>query len=112
MGRPTDEVPERRSAAGGRTRPAARARAHLNNAGAALTPRPVHQAVAAHLRPRGRARRLRGVRDARSRRQVADVYRDVGRLLGAESRNIAFTQNSTARLCPGARAPSTSARAT
>lgn len=68
-------------------------RAHLNNAGAALVPTAVRQAVDAHLdleselggyeAAEARAAELRGVGD------------DLGRLLSARRRNIALTQNST-----------------
>jgi selenocysteine lyase/cysteine desulfurase len=68
-------------------------RAHLNNAGAALTPRIVHQTVAAHLRLEDE---MGGYEAFEARAdEVADVYNDVGQLLGAHARNIAFAQNST-----------------
>ncbi len=73
--------------------PGCAARVHLNNAGAALTPRPVHQAVTAHLKLEDE---LGGYEAFEARKaELGAVYRDVGRLLGAEARNIAFTQNST-----------------
>ena len=68
-------------------------RVHLNNAGASLTPKPVHEAVIAHLRLEDE---LGGYEAFESRRsEVRAVYRDVGRLLGTDARNVAFTQNST-----------------
>jgi len=73
--------------------PGCASRIHLNNAGAALTPRPVHQAVAAHLRLEDEIGGYEAF-DARSGK-IRDVYQDVGRLLGSHGRNIAFTQNST-----------------
>lgn len=73
--------------------PGCSARVHLNNAGAALTPRPVHEAVAAHLRLEDELGGYEAF-EARSG-EVRDVYQDVGRLLGTHGRNIAFTQNST-----------------
>ncbi|MGH7497327.1 MAG: aminotransferase class V-fold PLP-dependent enzyme, partial [Gemmatimonadales bacterium] len=66
---------------------------HLNNAGAALTPRDVHLAVAAHLRLEDELGGYEAF-DARAE-EIRQVYQDVGRLLGAHGRNIAFTQNST-----------------
>lgn len=73
--------------------PGCASRVHLNNAGAALTPKPVHQAVAAHLRLEDELGGYEAF-EARSG-EVRDVYQDVGRLLGANGHNIAFTQNST-----------------
>ena len=73
--------------------PGCEARAHLNNAGAALTPRIVHQTVAAHLDLEDE---LGGYEAFEARAdEVRQVYRDVGLLLGAQPRNIAFAQNST-----------------
>jgi selenocysteine lyase/cysteine desulfurase len=66
---------------------------HLNNAGAALTPRPVHQAVIAHLRLE---EELGGYEAAEARSDaLRQVYQDLGRLLGAGARNMALTQSST-----------------
>jgi selenocysteine lyase/cysteine desulfurase len=68
-------------------------RVHLNNAGAALTPRPVHQAVTAHLRLEDE---LGGYEAAEARRDaLRQVYQDLGRLLGAGARNLALVQSST-----------------
>ncbi len=68
-------------------------RAHLNNAGAALAPAPVRQAVDAHLDLESE---LGGYEAAEARAdELAGVGDDLGRLLGASRRNIAFTQNST-----------------
>jgi selenocysteine lyase/cysteine desulfurase len=66
---------------------------HLNNAGAALVPRPVRDAVAAHLRLE---EDLGGYEAAES--QVAAIqasYQALATLLGTHSRNIAVVQNST-----------------
>jgi selenocysteine lyase/cysteine desulfurase len=73
--------------------PGCAARIHLNNAGAALTPRPVHQAVAAHLCLEDELGGYEAF-EAKSG-EVRAVYQEVGRLLGTNGRNIAFTQNST-----------------
>ena len=73
--------------------PGCTARVHLNNAGAALVPRPVAEAVSRHLALEST---LGGYEAAES---VADAieqsYAAVGRLLGASARNIAMAQNST-----------------
>jgi selenocysteine lyase/cysteine desulfurase len=66
---------------------------HLNNAGAALTPRPVREAVRAQLDLEDE---LGGYEAAEARAQELQRAReDLGHLLGAGRRNIAFTQNST-----------------
>ena len=68
-------------------------RVHLNNAGAALTPRVVHQAVAAHLSLEDEL----GAYEAAEARVSAlrQVYQGLGRLIGAEARNLALVQSST-----------------
>ena len=68
-------------------------RVHLNNAGASLTPKPVHEAVISHLRLEDELGGYEAFESKRS--EMRTVYEDMGRLLGAEARNIAFTQNST-----------------
>ncbi|HEY5940444.1 MAG TPA: aminotransferase class V-fold PLP-dependent enzyme, partial [Gemmatimonadales bacterium] len=66
---------------------------HLNNAGAALVPRPVRDAILAHLALEDE---LGGYEAADAKVDaVQQVYTDVGRLLGARSRNVAMVQNST-----------------
>ena len=66
---------------------------HLNNAGAALVPRPVSDAILGYLRLE---QELGGyeARDAESE-AIQRTYAALGRLLGAEARNIALVQNST-----------------
>ncbi|HET9464948.1 MAG TPA: aminotransferase class V-fold PLP-dependent enzyme [Gemmatimonadales bacterium] len=67
--------------------------AHLNNAGAALAPRPVQEAILAHL---GREQELGGYEAADAEAEaVHRTYGSMARLLGAEPRNIALVQNST-----------------
>ena len=74
--------------------PGCEQRVHLNNAGAALVPLPVRKAVRDHL----------DLEDELGGYEAADARADalglaaqaVGRLLGAERRNVAFVQNSTA----------------
>jgi selenocysteine lyase/cysteine desulfurase len=66
---------------------------HLNNAGAALVPRPVMEAVQAHLLLE---QELGGYEAAESQGQaLADTYGAVARLLGAAPGTIAMSQNST-----------------
>jgi selenocysteine lyase/cysteine desulfurase len=66
---------------------------HLNNAGAALVPRPVHHAVVAHLKLE---EELGGYEAAEVQAaSLRQTYTDVAALLGAEARNIALVQNST-----------------
>src|SRR5215207_214428 len=69
------------------------ARVHLNNAGAALTPRPVQAAVLGHLALEAEA----GGYEAADLRapELAVAYASLGRLLGTEGRNVAVVQNST-----------------
>lgn len=66
---------------------------HLNNAGAALVPRPVSDAILDYLRLE---QELGGyeAKDAQSE-AIHRTYAAMGRLLGAEARNIALVQNST-----------------
>jgi selenocysteine lyase/cysteine desulfurase len=69
-------------------------RIHLNNAGASLTPRPVHAAVTAHLALEDE---LGGYEAAEARvQEMRQVYDALARLVGAGPGNIALTQNSTA----------------
>jgi selenocysteine lyase/cysteine desulfurase len=66
---------------------------HLNNAGAALVPRPVHSAILDHLALEQEVGAYEAA-DARGQ-EVRDTYTAMGRLLGTEARNIALVQNST-----------------
>lgn len=74
--------------------PAATAgRIHLNNAGAALMPMPVVNAVRNHL---DREMRLGGYEAADEvAGRVAGVYEEVAGLIGAASRNIGLVENAT-----------------
>ena len=74
--------------------PAASAgRIHLNNAGAALMPRPVLDAVQDHLE---REAQLGGYEAAdAARAEIEQTYDDVARLIHARPRNIAVVENST-----------------
>lgn len=76
-----------------RDTPGAERVAHFNNAGAALSPRPVIEAVKAHLDLEAE---IGGYEAARARRdELANVYRDVGAVIGANPDNIALTANAT-----------------
>ena len=66
---------------------------HLNNAGAALVPRPVRDAVLRHLVLEDE---LGGYEAADAQVEpIRRAYADLARLLGANPRNIALVQNST-----------------
>jgi selenocysteine lyase/cysteine desulfurase len=74
--------------------PAASAgRIHLNNAGAALMPAPVIDAVHRHLQNEVR---LGGYEAAdAAQREIEASYMNVAILLGCEPRNVAFVENAT-----------------
>lgn len=73
--------------------PGCETRVHLNNAGAALVPRVVREAVGHHLDLESELGAYEAAEtEAEALGRAAD---DVGRLIGASRRNIAFTQNST-----------------
>ncbi len=66
---------------------------HLNNAGAALAPRPVRDAILGHL---ALEEELGGYEAADAQVEpLRQTYADVARLLGADARNVALVQNST-----------------
>jgi selenocysteine lyase/cysteine desulfurase len=66
---------------------------HLNNAGAALVPRQVLNAIRGHLALEDE---LGGYEAAEAKAgEIQEAYAAVARLLGAEARNIAMVQNST-----------------
>ena len=66
---------------------------HLNNAGAALVPLAVRDAIDAHL---DLEEKLGGYEAAETQTaQIQEAYGGVARLLGARARNIALVQNST-----------------
>ncbi len=68
-------------------------RIHLNNAGAALMPQPVLEAQLRHL---GREAAIGGYEAAAEAKDaIADIYRSVARLVGAEPDEIALVENAT-----------------
>src|SRR5215470_10131130 len=67
--------------------------AHLNNAGAALPPSVVTEAVIAHLRLEAEIGGYEAAAAARDR--VEAVYPAVARLLGCEPGGVAVTENAT-----------------
>jgi selenocysteine lyase/cysteine desulfurase len=69
-------------------------RNHLNNAGAALMPRPVIDAIGAHVQLEATI----GGYEAEEERQdaLAAVYDDIGALVNAPARNMAVVANATA----------------
>lgn len=69
-------------------------RIHLNNAGSALMPTPVIRAIEDHIQLESR---IGGYEAADARAEAIEAaYRAVADLVGAESRNIAFTEHATA----------------
>lgn len=74
--------------------PGCRTRVHFNNAGAALMPVPVHQAISDHLTLESE---IGGYEAADARREDVEHARTaVAHLVGAHARNIAFTSSATA----------------
>ena len=74
--------------------PGAERRVHLNNAGAALMPHPVIQAVQAHLE---RESEIGGYEAADvAEGEIEAAYASVAALIGADVRNVAFAENATA----------------
>jgi selenocysteine lyase/cysteine desulfurase len=66
---------------------------HLNNAGAALSPVPVREAVAGHLALESE---IGGYEAAETRVEaLRNAYTSLGRLLGTSAKNLAMLQNST-----------------
>ena len=69
-------------------------RIHLNNAGSALVPEPVLRTVQDHFELESR---IGGYEAAAARAdEIHAAYRCVAQLIGAEPRNIAFTESATA----------------
>ncbi|HYL04801.1 MAG TPA: aminotransferase class V-fold PLP-dependent enzyme [Thermoanaerobaculia bacterium] len=73
--------------------PGCEARAHLNNAGAALAPAAVLAAVHGHL---AREAQIGGYEAAEeAEEQIAGVYEAVAALIGTAARNLAVVENAT-----------------
>ncbi len=74
--------------------PGCQERVHLNNAGSGLMPGPVVRAIQDHITLESR---IGGYEAAEARQDaVQDAYRSLAHLIGAQPRNIAFTENATA----------------
>jgi selenocysteine lyase/cysteine desulfurase len=73
--------------------PGCERRVHLNNAGAALAPVPVLEAVRGHLDREAEIGAYEAAEEAADR--IADVYEAVGALIGAAARNVAVVENAT-----------------
>jgi selenocysteine lyase/cysteine desulfurase len=76
-----------------RDTPGASSRLHLNNAGAALMPTPVIDAITAHLAREAAVGGYESADEAQPRVQAA--YAAVAALLGAAPRNVAIVENAT-----------------
>ena len=68
-------------------------RVHLNNAGAALMPRPVIQAIHDHIDLEAKIGGYEAEADAAD--AIAEAYEDVARLLGTSADRVAFTEHAT-----------------
>src|SRR5438445_13072138 len=73
--------------------PGCRDRIHLNNAGAALMPRPVLETLTRHLEREAAIGGYEAADEAAAR--VRETYELVARLVGAAPRNIALVENAT-----------------
>ncbi|MEO5567397.1 MAG: aminotransferase class V-fold PLP-dependent enzyme [Gemmatimonadaceae bacterium] len=87
-------VDDERLAAWRQETPGTTERVHLNNAGAALMPRVVIDAIQSHTELEGR---IGGYEAADARvPEIEQVYTDLAQLVGAAPRNIALTGSATA----------------
>ncbi|WP_287264488.1 hypothetical protein [Thermogemmatispora sp.] len=66
---------------------------HFNNAGAALMPQPVVEAVSAHLQREARHGGYEAAEEARE--ALAHVYEAVAMLLGCQPSEVALVENAT-----------------
>jgi len=76
-----------------RDTPGCRSLVHLNNAGAALMPQPIVDAVTRHLEREAEIGGYEAAEEAAGR--VGECYELVARLVGARARNIALVENAT-----------------
>ena len=90
--------------------PGSTERIHLNNAGAALPPRPVLEAVIAHLRREAEIGGYEAADEAAD--GIARSYAAVARLVGCAPNNIAIVENATVAVAQATRARSISVPAT
>lgn len=79
--------------------PGSTERIHLNNAGAALPPRPVLEAVTAHLRRESEIGGYEAADEAAD--GIAQCYAAVARLVGCAPNNIAIVENATVAVAQG-----------
>jgi len=73
--------------------PGCRQRVHLNNAGAALMPRPVLETLTRHLEREALIGGYEAADEADAR--VRESYARIGRLIGAAAGNVAIVENAT-----------------
>jgi len=71
-------------------------RVHLNNAGAGLMPRPVVDAMVGHLQREAAVGGYESADAATAEGAIEECYSSLAEVLGAEPRNIAVVENSTA----------------
>jgi len=76
-----------------RDTPGCRERIHLNNAGAALMPQPVLDAVVGHLEREAAIGGYEASDEAEAR--LDETYELLGRIVGAGAKNIAIVENAT-----------------
>ena len=76
-----------------RDTPGCRERIHLNNAGAALMPQPVLDALTRHLEREAVVGGYEAADEAES--DLQETYELLGRLVGAAARNVAIVENAT-----------------
>jgi selenocysteine lyase/cysteine desulfurase len=76
-----------------RDTPGCRERIHLNNAGAALMPQPVLDAVVGHLEREAAIGGYEASDEAEAR--LDETYELLGRIVGAAAKNIALVENAT-----------------
>ena len=76
-----------------RDTPGCRERIHLNNAGAALMPQPVLDALTRHLEREAAIGGYEAADEAEAR--LGETYELLGRILGTDAKNIAIVENAT-----------------
>src|SRR5690242_21914559 len=76
-----------------RDTPGCRERIHLNNAGAALMPQPVLDALMRHLQREAAIGGYEAADEAEAR--LDETYELLGQIIGAAAKNIAIVENAT-----------------